>query len=63
MRLNFIPIHVFRETPAVTFLMPVSQEAMAPMSLHTTVQQRHPLITTALSSTTSTNIRSTTIWS
>ena len=63
MRLNFIPIHVFRETPAVTFFDAGVSGRMEPMSLPTTVQQRHPLTSTALSSTTSTNIRSTTILS
>ena len=62
MRLHLIPIHVFRETPSVTFF-----DAGVPGSNGTDVVAHHgaatsPPIKTGQSSTTCTVIRWTTTW-
>ena len=62
MRLQFIPIHVFRETPSVTcFDVGVSGTNGTDVVVHG-VQRRHHLMRMDLSSTTSTSIKWITIW-
>ena len=57
MRLQFIPIHIFRETPSVTFSMREFQRAMEPMSSRTVELPFHSLMTMVVSSTTYINTR------
>ena len=62
MRLHFIPIHVFRETPSVTFFdagVPGSNGTMWSLTM---APPYPPPIKTGQSSTTCTVIRWTTTW-